>query len=58
MSDFGEERVEDVATDERRRKTEGCRRSGERRETWARGRATDCDGADLDRPVVGAWHDG
>ena len=51
MTGFGEERVEDVAEDARRRETEGARR----REEGTRGRMRDMRGEELDRSAGGPF---
>ena len=55
MTGFGEERVEDVAEDARRRETEGARRGVQRREEGTRGRMRDMRGKELDRSAGGPF---
>ena len=58
VTGFGNDRVEDVAADERRRVADGAQRGSQRREDGTRGRMTTFGGVDLDRSAGGAWHAG
>ena len=58
VTGFGNDRVEDVAADERRRVADGAQRGSQRREDGTRGRMATFGGVDLDRSAGGAWHAG
>ena len=58
VTGFGEERVDDVVADERRRIDEGARRGRRRNQEGTRGRMVGFDGQELDRSAGSAWHAG